>query len=116
MYAALAVGIVGYIAGLRAELPLVALGVYWAGFLGFVAVWKGSSVTIYDERHEELEAVAAKRTLSVVAAVLILVAPATPALEAAGYELPTLAEGALFGYGAVFGVYGVVCAVMRLRP
>ncbi len=115
MYGLLAAGIVGHIAGLRAGAPVVALGVYWAGFLGFLAVWKGSPVTLYDERHEEMEARTATRTLGVVGAALILVAPATPALEAAGYAIPTLVEGALFGYAAVFGVYGLVYAAVRLR-
>ena len=115
MYGSLAVGFVGYIAGLRAELPVVALGIYWAAFLGFLAVWKGSPVTLYDERHEAMEAKTAKRTLSVAGAALILVAPAMPALQSAGYELPTLAKGALYGYAALFGVYGLLYTVIRLR-
>ena len=115
MYGSLAVGFVGYIAGLRAKLPVVALGVYWVGFLGFLAVWKGSSVTLYDERHEAMEAKTATRTLSVAGAALILVAPTMPALQSAGYELPTLAEGALYGYAVLFGVYGLLYAVIRFR-
>jgi len=115
MYVALAVGIVGYIAGLRAELPAAALGVYWAGFLGFIAVWKGSSVTLYDERHERMEARTAMTTVGVMATVLIAVAPATPALAAAGYELPPLVMGALYGYAAMFGVYGLAYTAIRAR-
>ncbi|WP_254840715.1 hypothetical protein [Natronomonas marina] len=115
MYGALAVGIVSYIAGLRLELPLVALGVYWAGFLGFVAVWKGSSVTLYDERHERMEAKTATTTVGIIAIVLIAVAPATPALQAAGYALPPLAMGALYGYAGMFGVYGLVYTAVVLR-
>ena len=115
MYGSLAVGFVGYIAGLRAELPVVALGVYWVGFLGFLAVWKGSSVTLYDERHQAMEAKTATWTLSVAGAALILVAPTMPALQSAGYELPTLAEGALYGYAVLFGVYGLLYTVIRLR-
>lgn len=115
MYGALGVGIVGYIAGLRAELPVIALGVYWAGFLGFIAVWKGSSVTLYDERHERMEARTAMTTVGVMAVVLISVAPATPALAAAGYSLPPLAMGALYGYAAMFGVYGLVYTAIRAR-
>lgn len=113
MYGCLAVGIVGYLAGLRLELPIAALAVYWAGFLGFLGVLKGSSVTIYDERHETMERKAAIRTVGVVGAVLILVGPALPALGAAGYEPPTLVLGALYGYAAMFGVYGAVCVGMR---
>ncbi|PSQ33758.1 DUF2178 domain-containing protein [Halobacteriales archaeon SW_12_69_24] len=115
MYGSLAVGFVGYVAGLRAELPVVALAVYWVGFLGFLAVWKGSSVTLFDERHAAMEAKTAKRTLNVAGAALILVAPAVPALQSAGYGLPTLAEGALYGYAALFGVYGLLYTVIRVR-
>jgi len=113
MYGCLAVGFVGYIVGLEAELPVAALAIYWAAFLGFLGVWKGSSVTLYDERHEAMERRAATRTLGVMAAVLILVGPALPALAAAGYEPPTLALGALYGYAVMFGVYGVVCLAIR---
>ena len=42
MYGFLAVGFVGYIAGLRVDAPLAALGIYWVGFLGFLGIWKGS--------------------------------------------------------------------------
>lgn len=114
MYGCLAVGIVGYLVGLRVEMPIAALAVYWAAFLGFLGIWKGSSVTIYDERHEAMERAAAMRTVGVVGAVLIAVGPALPALSAAGYEPPTLVLGALYGYAAMFGVYGVVCVGMGL--
>jgi uncharacterized membrane protein len=115
MYGFLAVGFIGYIVGLELEAPLVALGIYWVGFLGFLGVWKGSSVTLYDERHEALEAAAMKRTFGVIGAVLILAGPALPALLDAGYEVPTLALGALYGYAAMFGVYMVASIVVRIR-
>jgi uncharacterized membrane protein len=115
MYGFLAVGFIGYIVGLELEAPLAALGIYWVGFLGFLGVWKGSSVTLYDERHEALEAAAMKRTFGVIGAVLILAGPALPALLDAGYEVPTLALGALYGYAAMFGVYMVASIVVRIR-
>ncbi len=115
MYAALAVGVVGYIAGLEADAPTAALAIYWAGFLGFLAVWKGSSMTLYDERHRALESTVAKGTLTVTAGILITVAPATPALATLGVEVPTLVQGALYGYAAVFGIYALVYTVVRLR-
>jgi uncharacterized membrane protein len=115
MYGFLAVGFIGYIVGLELEAPLAALGIYWVGFLGFLGVWKGSSVTLYDERHEALEAAAMKRTFGVIGAVLILAGPALPALLDAGYEVPILALGALYGYAAMFGVYMVASIVVRIR-
>ena len=115
MYGFLAVGFIGYIVGLELEAPLAALGIYWVGFLGFLGVWKGSSVTLYDERHEALEAAAMKRTFGVIGAVLILAGPALPALLDAGYEVPTLALGALYGYAAMFGVYMIASIVVRIR-
>ncbi|QLD90891.1 hypothetical protein HWV07_18305 [Natronomonas salina] len=113
MYGCLAVGIAGYLLGLQVEMPLAALAVYWAAFLGFLGIQRGSSVTIYDERHHALERKAAKRTIGVVGAVLILVGPALPALSAAGYEPPTLVLGALYGYAAMFFLLGAFCIGMR---
>lgn len=115
MYGFLAVGFVGYIVGLEMNAPLAALGIYWVGFLGFLGVWKGSSVTLYDERHDALEAEAMRATFGVVGAALILVGPALPAVLDAGYEVPSLALGALYGYAAMFGVYMVASAVVRIR-
>lgn len=116
MYGCLAVGFVGYVLGLELDRPLAALAIYWAAFLGFLAVWKGSSVTLYDERHEAMEAAAAEKTIGVAGAILILGGPPLPALMAAGYEPPTLALGALYGYAGLFGVYALVYAAVRYGP
>ncbi|GAB3027977.1 DUF2178 domain-containing protein [Natronobiforma cellulositropha] len=112
MHACLGVGIVGYLAGLRLEVPFVALGIYWVAFLAFLAVWKGSPVTLYDERHDELEKQAGALTMGVAGAALILVGPALPALGALGYEVSDVVLGALFGYAALFGVWAVAYGVV----
>lgn len=116
MWTCLVGGGVGYLAGLRFEYPLVTLGIYWAGFLAFLTVWKGSPVTLYDERDEALEARAWSVTGTVLGAVLILVGPSLPAIMDAGYEVSDLALGAIFGYAALFGVWGVAYAAIRYGP
>jgi uncharacterized membrane protein len=88
MHGCLAVGIVGYVLGLRVELPIAALAVYWAGCLGFLGVRRASAVTLYDERHAAIRSRAAERTLQVAGAGLILVAPALPALPAPSTATP----------------------------
>ena len=80
MYGALAVGMAGHPVGLHADLPVVALAVYRASVLGSVGVGKGSSATLYDGRHERLEARSGLTTSKFVGAALVAVAPAAPAL------------------------------------
>ena len=80
MYNALAVGVAGHLIGLHADPPVIALAVYRAGVLGSVGVGTGSSATLYDGRHERLEARSGLTTSKFVGAVLAAVAPAAPAL------------------------------------
>ena len=80
MYGSPAVGVAGHPVEFRADLPIVALAVYWASVLGSVGVRKGSSATLCGERRERLEARSVPTTLKLIGAVFVAVAPAAPAL------------------------------------
>lgn len=117
MYGCLAIGIVGYhLATFRAGMYITGLAIYWLAFAGFLGVWKGSSVTLYDERHEALEREASGITVGVAGVTVMLVGPALPALSAAGYELPDLAFGALLGWAAIPLLACVLSVALRYRP
>jgi len=116
MYACIAVGVVGFIAAVELDYPLVGLVVYWAGILAFFAVWKGTSVTLYDERDIDLERRASLLTLQIAGVVGVL---AMTVLVVAG-QVPSLAvpERVVGGFLAISGlflVYGVVYTVVRHR-
>ena len=110
------VAILGFVAGISLGYPLVGLGVYWAGFAGMLAISKGTSLDVFDEREQRLERRASHITLSLVGVVLVLGGPGQIALAELGYELTTTMKGALYGYAAQFGLFGVVYLVVRYRP
>ncbi len=116
MYGSLGVGFVGYIGLLSYDAPVPALAVYWAAFLTFLAVGKLSPARIEDERDAAMERAASQRTVGVIGAVLIGIAPAIPALNAAGIEVPTIALGAIYGFAALMGVWGVAYLWVRYGP
>lgn len=114
--ACLLVGIAGFLVTSFAGYPLVGIAIYWAGFFGMLAVWKGTSIELYDEREQELERRASDVTLGIFAFVLVLGAPGAVALEEAGvYETPAAVQGAIWAYVAVFAVFGVVYTYYRHR-
>lgn len=109
MFAFVAVGVLGFILASTLEYHLVAVGVYWAGVLGFVAVWKGTGTTLQDERERALERWASAVTLLVAAVALVASWPALYALEQADrYVPPPWLDGMLLGWGLLFGVFAVV--------
>ena len=114
--ACLVVGILAYFVAIRLDYIVVGTLVYWAGFLGMIAVWKGTSIDLYDEREQWIDLRAGGWTLGVFAFVLVFGAPGFVALESTGaYEAPPELWGAMFGYAALFAVYGVIYTVHRLR-
>lgn len=96
--------------------PLVFAGVaiYWLGFLGYLGIWKGTSVTLFDEREEQMELKASGLTLSVFAFVLVFSAPAVVALSITDvYTVPPELWGAITAYVAVFVVFGIVYTYVK---
>lgn len=117
MFAVLTVGVLGFVVASRLEYHLVAVGVYWAGALGFVAIWKGTGITLQDERERAIERWASAVTLLVAAVALVTAWPALYALEeAAVYTPPASVEGILWGWVLLFGVFAVVYLGRRIRP
>ncbi|MFC6993564.1 DUF2178 domain-containing protein [Haladaptatus sp. GCM10025707] len=94
--------------------PLVGEVVYWGGIVAFLAVWRGSSVTLFDERDKALERRASHLTITLFAVVLVLGASA--ARIATYTDLYTFPAGfwtVLWGYVAVFVTYAVVYGWLR---
>ncbi len=80
----------GVIAGLGLrflDYPLAGELAYWAGVLGFLAVWLGTSVELFDERDAALGL----------------------------YDVPPEVSGALYGYVALFVVFGLAFVGVRAR-
>jgi uncharacterized membrane protein len=118
--------LVGFVAGgvalgllLREVLgyPLVGEAAYWLGIAGFLAVWLGTPVQLFDERDRALERRASQLTLTVFAVVLIVGASVVRVLDYTGaYEVPLAVSAVLWGYVALFVTFGVVYFGLRYRP
>ena len=116
---------VGFVAGgvalallLREVLgyPLVSEAVYWVGIVGFLAVWLGTSVTLFDERDRELERRASQFTLTIFAPILVVAASLARVLpRVTDYTVPEPIVHALYGYIALYAVFGVVYFGIRSR-
>lgn len=116
MGACLAVGIVAYVMGVELGYVIPGTVVYWAGFLGMVGIWKGTSIELYDEREQQIELEAGGQTLGVFAYVLVLGGPGLAAFESAGYyDAPPELWGAFYGYAVLYLVFGVIYTVHRHR-
>ncbi|EMA48800.1 hypothetical protein C448_02988 [Halococcus morrhuae DSM 1307] len=96
--------------------PFVGEAVYWLGIISVLAIWRSTSLTLFDERDQELERRTAMTTLSVFAAVLVIGASATRVLAWAGiYTVPPVLAGALYGYVVLFLVALFIGAWYRYR-
>jgi hypothetical protein len=110
------VGVAGGLALRSLGHPLFGEAVYLIGALGFLAVWLGSSVPLFDERDVALERRAGQITVALFAPVLIVGASAARVVPlVSNYSVPPELRGALYGYVALFGVFGAVYAWLRVR-
>ena len=113
----LAAGIAGFVIGISIDYPVVGVGIYWAGFVGFFAVERWSPVELFDERDCALERRASYDALRLTGAALVVLAPGASVLEETGrYEIPRAVEGAFLGYVVLFAVFGITYLVRRYRP
>ncbi|WP_246045682.1 DUF2178 domain-containing protein [Halorussus ruber] len=97
--------------------PLVSEAVYWVGILGFLAVWQGTSLTLFDERDRALERKASQLTLKLFAPVLVLAASAARVVpKVTAYTVPEAVWPALYGFVALYATFGVVYLALRYRP
>ena len=96
--------------------PLVGEALYWVGIVGFLAVWQGTSLTLFDERDRSLERRASQLTLTASAVVLAVGASAARTVTSLGwYDVPAWAWNALYGYVSVFATFGVAYLWVRHR-
>lgn len=97
--------------------PLLSEAVYWVGVVGFLAVWQGTSLTLFDERDRSLERRASQLTLKLFAPVLVLAASAARVVpKVTDYAVPEAVWPALYGFVALYATFGVVYLSLRYRP
>jgi len=116
MYASILVGVAGFIAGDELGYPLAGLAVYWAGILSFFGIWKGTSVTLFDERDAALERRASHATIAIVGVIGVLSFTSLVVVgEMATVEVPDLVWNLYLGYAALFALWGAVYTVLKYR-
>lgn len=99
------------------DAPLLGEAAYWVGIVGFLAVWWGTSVELFDERDRSLERRASHLTVSVFAVVLVVGASAARVLSYTDtYAVPSEVWAVLWGYVALFATFGLAYAWLRYRP
>lgn len=97
-------GTVGFVVAVSAGFPLVGVGLYWIGIVGWLAVWRGTSTPLFDERDRALERRAITLAFTLFAAALILLWPAlVVSAELDVYTPPPAFDGVVIA-GAVQGV------------
>ena len=107
---------IGLVLRLLLERPLLGETVYWVGVLGFLAVWFGSPVTLFDERDKTLEQRASVLTLGVFAVVFPVSASAARVLSYTDtIEVPAEIWTVLWGYVALYGVFAGIYGWLRYR-
>jgi uncharacterized membrane protein len=116
MYASVAVGVVGFLLADELGYSLVGLGLYWAGLVAFVGIWKETSVSLFDERDAALERRASHLTLQIAAVVGFVVMTALVVIEEVGGGAPELVWGGFLALSGLFVLFGVVYTVLRYRP
>lgn len=109
-------GTAGFVAAESAGFPILGVGVYWIGFVGFLAVWQGTSVTLFDERDRALERRAALIALNIFGAGTILLWPTVLVLSETGvYAPPPAFDGVLLTVAIQAGLFTVAYLWLRYR-
>lgn len=116
-YASILIGTAGLLVATYVDYPLVGIGIYWAGVVAAIAILRGTSVELYDERDVDLERRASLRALYLIGGAAVLGFPAAVAAEELGYwTLPAELAGAMYGYVVLWAVWGVSYLWLRYRP
>jgi uncharacterized membrane protein len=109
-------GTVGFITAESVGFPVIGVLLYWAGFAGFLAVWQGTSVTLFDERDRALERRAIAIAVTGFSLGMILLWPTVVVLsELDIYTPPPAFDGALLAIAAQSGLFAVVYGWLRYR-
>ncbi|SEL04690.1 DUF2178 domain-containing protein [Haloferax larsenii] len=91
--------------------------VYWVGILAAFVVWKGTSVTLFDERDKAIDRRASQLTMTVTGALLIVGASVVRLGTQLGVvDAPPMVRGALYGCISVFVIFGLSYLWVRYRP
>ena len=116
MFGSVGSGVAAGLALRAAGYPLAGEVVYWFGIAGFLAVLFGAPVDLFDERDVAIERRASQLTIGVFAFVLVLGASTARLLpRVTDYAVPPAVHGALYGYVALFVVFGIVYGYVRSR-
>jgi uncharacterized membrane protein len=116
MFGCIAAAVVSFIAVDALGFPVLAVALYWGGFLAFLGVWKFSDVQVYDERDAAIERRASMTTMGIAAIALIFGGPGLSVLDETGvYDSPALLDGAMFGLMCLFGVFAGAYVYHRYR-
>ncbi|WP_049901572.1 hypothetical protein [Halococcus agarilyticus] len=116
LWGSILAGVVGSLALRFLEYPLVGEGVYWLGIVGAVAVWRGTSTTLFDERDAAIERRASQLALYASAFVLVAGASLMRVLpRVSEYTVAPVIQGFLYGYMAVFATFAAAFLWVRYR-
>ena len=117
MYGSILGGVAGGLLLRNFDYPLLGEAIYWVGIVGFLAIWRASSLTLFDERDRALERRASQLTLTLIAVVLVVGASFARVLSVTtAYTVPPEIRGALYAYVAVFFMFGAAYLWLRFRP
>lgn len=107
-------GTAGFVAAESAGFPVVGVALYWVGFGGFLAVWQGTSVTLFDERDRALERRAIATATTGFSLGMILLWPTLLVFsEFDIYTPPPAFDGALLAVAIQAGLFAVVYGWLR---
>lgn len=116
-FGVLLAGALGFVLTDMIGYPVVGIGIYWLGFVGFFAVRRLAPVRLSDERDCALERQASYDTIRLAAVALVVLAPTAATLDEVGYyEVSPAVEGAIWSGVALFVVFGISYLVRRYRP
>lgn len=89
------------------------LGLAYLGFLGYIGIWLGTGVRLFDERERQIERRAGQIIMLIVITVTLFGLPADLVLDVTGaVAVPPVLRGVIWGYSALsfimLFVYGYV--------
>lgn len=109
-------GTAGFMAADSAGFPLVGVVLYWAGFSGFLMIWQGTSVALFDERDRALERRAITIATTAFALGMIMLWPTVLVLsETDVYTPPPAFDGVLLAVAVQALLFTVTYLWLRYR-
>lgn len=116
MYAAVILGVLGFVGAAELGYQLFGLAVYWSGILVFLGIWQTSDIRVFDERDIALERRASLLTLKFAAVIAIFMMSVMVVIDATHVgEVPATIWGGFVGIASLFAVYGLIYAMLRYR-